>query len=340
MTLKRFREAFQTSRCKDDAGDATWLAYLLHEQHHRLTPWVPTDDQTRHLLALVEKRRSLVDLRTHLTNQLTAELKAFYPQALTLTGSNLHAPLACEFLLKWPSLQALQAARSSTVRQFYILHSCRRPAVIDARLELIRQAVALTSDHARIEPGQDTVSSLARLLLSLHRDISAFDDKIDQLVASHAETPIFASLPGTGPILTARLIAAFGSDRSRFTHSNQILRFSGIAPVTKQSGNSRYVHRRFSKPHFLHQTFVEWVGQTIPKSLWARAFYDQQIAKGAKHYTALRALAYKWIRIIFRCWQNHVPYKEHIYLQALNRSHSPLVQSITLLRRSACEKLR
>ena len=78
----------------------------------------------------------------------------------------------------------------------------------------------------------------------------------------------------------------------------------------------------------MRQTFVEWAAQTIPHSFWARAFYEQQRAKGLSHQAALRALAFKWIRIVFRCWQQHTAYDESTYLSALKRRGSPLLQSI------------
>ena len=40
---------------------------------------------------------------------------------------------------------------------------------------------------------------------------------------------------------------------------------------------------------------------------------------------AKRALAYKWMRIIFRCWKNRVPYDEAKYIESLKRTKSPLL---------------
>jgi len=120
----------------------------------------------------------------------------------------------------------------------------------------------------------------------------------------------------------------FWTDRSRFPAPADVQEFSGIAPVTKQSGNTRVVHRRYACPKFHRQTLLEWVGQTITRSLWSKAYYQQQRAKGVSHYTALRALAYKWLRIIWRCWQDRTAYCEETYLKALRKSQSPLVPLI------------
>jgi hypothetical protein len=95
--------------------------------------------------------------------------------------------------------------------------------------------------------------------------------------------------------------------------------------VTERSGKKHWVHWRWQCPTFLRQTFVEWAGQTINKSFWAGEFYRQQRAKGSTYQAAVRALAFKWIRILFRCWQTRTPYNEVVYLKALERRGSPLL---------------
>ncbi|MCH7567677.1 MAG: IS110 family transposase, partial [Nitrospirae bacterium] len=101
--------------------------------------------------------------------------------------------------------------------------------------------------------------------------------------------------------------------------------YSGIAPVTKRSGKKTWVHWRWQCPTFVRQTFVDWASQTINKSAWAGAYYRQQRAKGCSYQVAVRALAFKWIRILHRCWQDRTPYDESKYLEALRRKGSPLL---------------
>jgi hypothetical protein len=109
-----------------------------------------------------------------------------------------------------------------------------------------------------------------------------------------------------------------------------VQQYAGIAPVTERSGKKNWVHWRWQCPTFLRQTFVEWAGQTIKKSLWAGAYYRQQRAKGSSYQAAVRALAFKWIRILYRCWQTGQPYDESACLNALRRRGSPLLGSATL----------
>jgi hypothetical protein len=60
------------------------------------------------------------------------------------------------------------------------------------------------------------------------------------------------------------------------------------------------------------------------KSAWAQAYYRQQRKQGQNHHAAVRALAFKWIRILFRCWKDRVAYDEKKYLAALAKRGSPL----------------
>ena len=148
MSLARHRETLITSRAKSDQSDAYYLMDLVHHYHDQLTCYAPDDAPTRALSALVEARRQAVDLRTQLTNRLKAHLKSYYPQALHLAGDELYTTLACDFLLRWPSLQEVKRARQATLRQFYIDHNSRRKDVIVARLELNRENIPLHNDVA------------------------------------------------------------------------------------------------------------------------------------------------------------------------------------------------
>ncbi|MES2921340.1 MAG: IS110 family transposase [Verrucomicrobiota bacterium] len=334
VTLKKYREAFTPSKAKDDKKDALHLAALVFEKHRAIRPWQPADPVTRKLQILTEKRRQLVDLRTSITNRLTQLLKEYFPQALDLTGKTLHAPLACDFLLKWPTLQQLQKARPQTLTQFYILHCSRRPKVIEERLQQIAAAIPLSTDPVILETYAELTAALAKQLATLARSIKHFDHLIALTAADHPDAPIFRSLPGAGVNLSARLLAFFGTDRNRYSDPGSVQKHSGVAPVTKQSGKMHVVHRRYACSKFWRQTFVEWAGQSVIKSLWAKAYYQQQKTKGRRHQSVLRGLAYKWIRILYCCWQNRQPYDEQLYLNALAKSSSPLIAIINELKKT------
>ena len=325
ITLQKFREAFVTSRCKDDGKDAQYLAELLLTHFHKLKPWQPDDSHTRQLQQLVCGRRAVIDERTGLSNRLTALLKQYFPQALELCGEDLWRPLATSFLLKWPTLQSLQKVKSEKVKKFYYLNGSRSQRLIEERLQLIEKAVPLTDEIAILQSHTLRVQLICRQLQLLHKTIAAFDEQIAQVFKSHEDRPIFESFPGAGPVLAPRLLASMGSERERFARPGNLHSFSGIAPVTKQSGGKCYIHRRYLCPTFIKQTFHEYAKESVLWSRWAAAYYLQQRQKGSSHHTAVRALAYKWQRIIWKCWQTRTPYKEEVYEAALRRSRSPLV---------------
>jgi transposase len=325
ITLQKFRESFVTSRAKDDGKDAQYLAELLLTHHQKLKPWQPDDSQTRQLQQLVSHRRAVVDERTGLSNRLKALLKQYFPQALELCGEDLWRPLATAFLLKWPTLQALQKARSQAIKQFYYLQGSRSQKLIEQRLALIEKAVALTDEPAVLQSHTLRVHLICKELQLLRKTLEQFDQKIAQVFGQHPDRPIFEALPGAGPVLAPRLLASMGSERQRYARAANLSCFSGIAPVTKQSGTKRYIHRRYLCPKFCKQSFHEYAAQSILHSRWAAAYYGQQRAKGASHHTAVRALAYKWQRIIWKCWQSHSIYKEEVYEAALRKTGSPLV---------------
>lgn len=156
--------------------------------------------------------------------------------------------------------------------------------------------------------------------------ISEYDRHIEALCQTHDDYELFASLPGAGSVYAARLTAAFGSDRTRWTSPDELVRFSGIAPVIERSGKQTWIRWRYFAPKFFRQTFHEFAAQSIPESFWARAYYRMQRAKGKDHHAAVRALAYKWIRIIWKCWQSRTPYNEVIHLESLRRKGSPLLK--------------
>ncbi len=323
-TLANLRQAFFPSGAKDDPPDAALLLDLLMRHRDRLRPLELDTDQTRRLQFLVEQRRKLVDEKTRQKNRLTNPLKLYYPQMLEWFR-DMDTELVEKFLRRWPTLEALQAARASTVTGFLERHhSCQRQ-LNRQRLEAIGQARPVRRDRAVVAVGTITVKILLNLIRVLRKGIAELEKQIDQITAEHEDFALFAALPGAGPALAPRLLAAFGTRRTRFRQASQLQALSGIAPLTRRSGRREVTCFRWAAPKFLRQSFHEFAAFSTRKSVWARAYYEQQRARGKSHHCAVRSLAFKWIRILFRCWQNRTPYNEARYLEALARRGSPLL---------------
>jgi transposase len=327
LTVARYREAFTPSRAKDDPTDAELQVELLLKHRDRLKPLQPQSPAMRALAQLVEHRRRLVGDKVRYTNRLTSALKNYFPQVLQWFPEKDTA-IFCDFLSRWPTLKAAQLARRSTLEGFFRVHHVRSVDVIDTRLQAIKSAMALTTDDGVITPNILLVQALIAQLRVTLQAIAAFDKAIAQRAQDHPDFPLFDALPGAGAVFAPRLLVAFGEQRERFTSADELQKYAGIAPVTERSGKKSWVHWRLQCPTFLRQTFVEWAAESTRHSFWAQVYYQQQRDKGKAHQAAVRALAFKWIRILFRCWQDHTPYDESVYLQALKRRRAPLLHNL------------
>lgn len=322
------REALYPSGAKDDPEDADLLLDLLLQHREKLRRLMPDNELTRRIQNLVEERRKLVDEKTTQLNRLIGYLKVYFPQMLEWFET-LDTKLVCDLLERWPSLEELQKVPSAQLRRFFRQHRGRHQELTERRMQGIRQAMPAIQDRAVLEAKRAMVQVSAQLLRTLLQGIANLDSKIEEAANAHPDFFIFKSLPGAGAALAPRLLAALGSQRDRYGSAEEVQKHSGIAPVMEKSGKKKWVHFRRACPKFLRQSFHEWAGHSIPQSAWARTYYQQQRDRGKDHHAAVRALAFKWIRILFRCWQDRVAYDENQYLAALAKRGSPLSSVLT-----------
>jgi transposase len=327
VTLARYREAFTPSHAKADPTDAQIALELLLYHRDKLKALKPPSACMRALERLVEQRRRLVDDRNRITNRLTGALKQYFPQVLDCFDQK-DTIMFCDFLAHWPTLRHAKRARKATLAAFFREHHVRSARLIEERLRAMKSATPLTEDVAVITPNQLLVQALVGQLRVTLQAIERFDAEISTVSKTLPDYPLFSALPGAGAALAPRLLVAFGEQRERYESAAEFQKYTGIAPVTESSGKKHWVHWRLRCPTFLRQTFVEWAAETITRSFWAGAYYRQQRAKGCSHQAALRALAFKWIRILYRCWQTRTPYEESTYLNALKNRGSPLLSAI------------
>lgn len=313
--LSYYRKSVYSSGAKSDPVDGDLILDYLIKHPERLRCWEPDTVDTRSLQFLVEERRHLVNQQVRETQILTHWLKQVFPQMLRWFD-DVTTPLVGDWLLRWPLLTDLRKASEKTLRRFFYQHNCRSEERIQERLEQIRQAVAATTDAALLLTGKLRIQNSVRLLGAWRTAIAEFDAQIAAIYASHPDRFLAASFPGAGPALEPRLLAAAGSKRERFESANEMACCFGVAPVTEGSGQSRWVHWRWACSKFDRQTFHEWANCSIRTCDWARHHYDQQREQGKGHHAAVRSLAYKWIRIFFRCWRDRVAYSQDRYLKA------------------------
>jgi len=319
----KYRESFCQSGAKDDPTDAFFQLDYLLKHPERLREVTLDSEETRIIQQLVEQRKHFLDERVKRTNHIRECLKRYYPLVLELFN-DMDTHIFCDFIKRWPNLAKLKSARKRTLVEFFKTHRSANKKLLNQRLKLIHNAMALTEDLGIIIPQQQCVLSLIKQLEVTLGILKDYDNQIANRFDQHKDKALFESLPGAGPVLAPRLLAAIGSDRQRFSDASEIINFAAISPVIVRSGKKSWTHWRFKCSTFVRQTFVEWAYQTTRFSYWAKEFYIKKRELGKSHQATLRALAFKWIRIIFRCWQDRTVYDEATYLFALQRRHQKI----------------
>lgn len=319
----RYRDTFRPSGAKDDDADALLLLDLLQHHRQRLRSISQDTPETRLLRFLVQDRRTFVQHKVRVLQQLTDTVQQYFPQLRTWL--ELDTPLAGALLQRWPTLRDLQRAHPGTLNRFFREHRCYDKELNHKRIQEIYDSVPATNDPVILEDCQRKTATSLALLAALRQQIASYDKRIAEVTDEHPDARIFASFPGAGPVTVPRLIAAFGTRRDAWQSAAEMQRFSGIAPVLKRSGKTAFVTMRRGCPKFLRQTFHEFAGQSLPQSPWAKAYYDHHLAGNKKnHHRAVRALANRWIRVLYRCWKDSQLYDERLLLEAQQRHNSLL----------------
>jgi transposase len=321
-TATDVRKAFHPAGTKNDPLDAEVIRMVVVNFRSRLRRWQPDSLEIEQLRSLVHRRRKLVDEITQQTNRLTGDLKVCFPQILSWFDS-LDAPIVADFLNQWPSLTELRKAGRAKLLKFFAAHNSHNSARNERRLEEIAEAKPVTEDAAILEPAKIEMRARLQVIAAFRTAIKEINTNIEAIYKSHPDGALFASFPGAGSALAPRLLAAFGSCREHFRSAADMQAYCGIAPVNRASGNMSRTSFRRACPKFLRQTFQEYAAHSIAQCDWAKQFYDEQTARDRGHHVVVRSLAYKWIRIMFRCWVERVPYNEQLHVDNQHNRLSP-----------------
>jgi transposase len=308
------------SGAKTDRLDAAILARLGWHEADTLRPLRPADEAWVELRQLTQVDAALTVEHTRLVNQLMAALKSYYPVVLTLFD-DLSRPTALAFLAQWADPRDSRALSVSQLTRWLRQHRYPHAEAAAARMHAQLQAPALEATPGKARALIRWVRALVAQLQALEAHRVDIREQIDALFTAHADHDLWASVPGVGPLLGARLVAAFGADRDRFASAEAVQALAGTSPVAYQSGKLRRVHlRRACDKHF-RQTMHQLAFSSLTRCSWARAYYDAYRARGHGHHAALRALANVWLRILFRMWQDRAPYDEARFAAARARRH-------------------
>jgi hypothetical protein len=322
--LARSREALTPRRAKDDPTDAArQLARLLTPRDTRQA-LQPQSPPMRALAPRGAPRRRGVGDTGRLTHRLTRTLKHSCPPGLHgLQAKDTHR--FCDVWRRWPTLKAAQLARRSPLEPCLHDHPVRVEEGLAKRVHAMKTAPPLTTDAGVIAPH----ALLVQARVSQRRGTLDASEAGDQAMAQHAQrhpdSPLLQARPGAGPVFASRLLVAFGEPRDRSPAAAARQQEAGIAPVTARSGKQAWVHWRLQGPQCLRPSGVEWAAASLRHACWAQVYSQPQHEQGQAPQAAVRALAFPWLRLLYRCWQERTPYDEAPSLQALSRRGSSLL---------------
>ena len=305
--IKTWREGEVLSGAKSDAGDAAVIAGYLRLRYHRLAPAAPYCDETRALRAAVRTREDLVQMRVAATNQLSALLEAHWPGARAVFA-DVESPISLEFLTRYPAPAAARHLGHKRMAAFLVKHgySGRRPAA--QLLARLHGAPAGTAGRALTEALQDAVLAVVAVLRALNGAVKDLDRSVAAHLGEHPDGPVFTSLPRPGQINAAQMLAEWGDCRQAYDGPDSVAALAGVTPVTRQSGKHRGVEFRWACNKRFRRAVTTFADNSRHASPWAAQIYAEARAAGKDHPHATRILARAWIRVIWPCWVNGVPY--------------------------------
>ena len=305
--IKTWREGEVLSGAKSDAGDAAVIAEYLRLRAHKLTVAAPYSDQTRALRAVVRARGDLVEMRVAATNQLSALLDAHWPGAKAIFA-DVESPVSLEFLTRYPTPAAAAHLGEKRMAAFLVKHGYSGRRTAAELLARLRAAPAGTSREALTEALRDAVLAAVGVLTALNAAVKNLDRSVAAHLGEHPDGKIFTSLPRSGQINAAQVLAEWGDCREAYAAPDSVAALAGVTPVTSQSGKHRSVQFRWACNKRFRAAVTTFAGNSRHASPWAAKIYDDARASGKDHPHATRILARAWIRVIYRCWLDGIPY--------------------------------
>ncbi|MGH7441663.1 MAG: IS110 family transposase [bacterium] len=330
---KGYRQRKAPSGTKTDQLDAWALADALRLDGQGWKALSPMDECTAQLRLQCRDEVALIEQRTFLVNQLQQALLEYYPAALE-AFADWTLPAAWEFVVQFPTPEALVKAGKRRWEKFLHTHKLWRPETAEKRLAIFARADQFQGSAPVTKAKSRLAVSLCQCLGTLQDQLDLYRRQIEELFASHPDHDLFGGLPGAGKTLAPRLLAAIGSDPARYTSFQVLQSFAGTAPISFQSGQINKVQVRRSCDKFLRHTVHLWANGFRKASAWGQAYYQKKRQAGMSHACALRCLGQRLLKIVFKIITDKKPYDAELH--ALNQQkHGSWV--LTLLDKPAVQ---
>lgn len=307
--LKATRPRYEAAGGKSDGFDAFVLAELARTDSHRLRELRPDSDETRALRALTRTREDLVGARVRLANELRAQLDAFWPGAARIFAA-VDSAIAPAFLERHPSPEDARGLGVKRLEGFLARHrySGRRPA--GELLARLRSAPEGRAGALETEARRGAVLGLVAALRPIVAQVAELGSQIAGAVRAHPDGQVFLPLfkDPKSTVTAARLVAEIGDDRARYPTSEALAADAGMSPVARESGKRKVAAFRWACDKRLRDAVACLADSTRHHHPWAREVYARARSRGLDHPHAIRVLGRAWLRVLWRCWQDGVPY--------------------------------
>ncbi|HYZ72910.1 MAG TPA: IS110 family transposase [Chthoniobacterales bacterium] len=314
-SAQAYRERKAPSGAKDDWLDAWSFADALRVDGHGWKALRPEEALIKELRLLCRDEVSLIEQRTAFIQQLRDALAAYYPAALE-AFEDWTSVSAWMFLERFPTPDALVQAGKRKWQNF--LHSRRLWGREEGakRMEIFARASQFAGSQPTIKAKSLLALSLVQMLFAVEKQLCLYRQRIAELFKQHPDHDLFGSLPGAGPKLAPRLLSEIGDDRQRFDEPQALQCLCGTAPVTKRSGKKRKywsVHQRWACNKHLRHALHLFADKSLTRCVWAEIYYQHHRQKNQSHASALRRLANRWLKIIYKMWKDHTPYDPELH---------------------------
>ena len=312
-SVERYRTRTRVSRAKTDPADAELLARILLTDRERHRPLSLSSAEREEMRALARDDERAARDQRRLLNRLRQDLLAVFPQALE-AFDDLAAATCLAFLARWPSAAEAVRVDEAELQAFFRAQRHGWPERTAERVRAALTAPALTAPPQLARAKAGSIRLACEQLLLIHRQRREWERRLGELLrAAHPDGEIYLSLPGLNIRLAARVLAEIGDGATDFAVPNELQCYGGTAPVTRRSGKKTTIACRLACNRHLRQAAMQWAFCSLTRSDWARDFYDRQRANGKTHYKALRALANRWLELLWHLLHKRAPYNETVH---------------------------
>lgn len=178
-------------------------------------------------------------------------------------------------------------------------------ALVKAAYEALAENKPIDSDavisHFDDENIRMRVAMYLKMIIFYDQQIAELDERIESLMKPNAYSKLLQSIKGCGRILSSVIASELGENLDRFPSTKHFVSYSRLAPTSKLSnGKSKGESNAKNGNAYLSWAFTELANLVVRFNPEAKAFYDRTFRRVKLRVKAIRILAAKLARAIFK----------------------------------------